>query len=144
MRCLAGVGLLLGGDMRTYQGAPIGPLEIPLDGPVVQADPLVLSVLVWGGHGGCWVGGRKHSQGPCQEGGSRELEAEFEEIWGLGVSGGEVGGGWPGEGDRALCPCLSLPVPDCPCLSLSVPACPCLSLPVPASPCLSLPVPGCP
>lgn len=38
-----------GGVGRTaYQGAAVGPLEVPLDGAVVEADPLVLAVLFWG------------------------------------------------------------------------------------------------
>lgn len=55
MRCLAGGGSSPGGHTGagspTYQGAAVRPLEIPLDGPVVQADPLVFPVLVWGGRG---------------------------------------------------------------------------------------------
>lgn len=31
-----------------YQGAAVGPLEVALDGAVVEADPLVLAVLFWG------------------------------------------------------------------------------------------------
>lgn len=71
----------------TYQGAPVRPLEIPLDGPVIQADPLVLPVLVWGTGG---VLGRGHIQVPQHHllgGSERVLGAEFGEIWGLGVSG---------------------------------------------------------
>lgn len=50
-RCLGREGVASpGGHARagslTYQRAPIGPLEIPLDGPVVQANPLVFPVLV--------------------------------------------------------------------------------------------------
>lgn len=118
----------------TYQGAPVGPLEIPLDGAVVQADPLVLPVLVWGHGGG--LGG--HSRPPAPPNRAQGLEAVF---------GGGLGRGWEvgrGRRERAAepwCPLRSLVAlvspavspgslcPSCPSVLLSlcpsVPAVPC-------------------
>lgn len=79
----------------TYQGAPVGPLEIPLDGAVVQADPLVLPVLVWGHGGG--LGGTAGPQHP-QTG----LKG-WRLFWGVLGGLGEAGkwGGVAGRGQQS-------------------------------------------
>lgn len=104
----------------TYQGAPVGPLEIPLDGAVVQADPLVLPVLVWGHGGG--LGG--HSRPPAPPNRAQGLEAVF---------GGGLGRGWEvgrGRRERAAepwCPLRSLVALVSPAVSLGS-LCPCCPL----------------
>lgn len=73
-----------------YQGAAVGPLEVPLDGAVVEADPLVLAVLFWG---------QRRAWGAPPSPGSRQ-------------GGGIGGGGSPEEGSRApVSPRLSLMSP---------------------------------
>lgn len=83
-----GTGWEGGIGSTAYQGAAVGPLEVPLDGAVVEADPLVLAVLFWG---------QRRAWGAPPSPGTRQ--------------GGELGG-VAGRGQQS--PSVPMPVPGVP------------------------------